>query len=104
MGALRSWLTVFAATLVAASSFACGAAPSAPASKPRSSDRTASAGKDCSRTCDPHGSGNAYMDAAYARTYEPCLQEAVRQGTTVQALGCSAKATETCLALCKADP
>jgi hypothetical protein len=44
------------------------------------------------------------MDAAYARTYEPCLQEAVRQGTTVQALGCSAKATETCLALCKADP
>ncbi len=91
------WGRVVAVAAVFAALVACS-----PASSSKSSTSvSAASAKDCAKTCDPKGNGNAYLDAAYSNTYEPCFNEAVRQGTTAQALGCTAKATQTCIALCE---
>ncbi len=96
----RAWGGVGAVVGLVAVLTAC--APSAPTQGPTAASSSSTPSKDCGRVCDPKGNGNAFMDAAYEKTYEPCLNQAVREGTTAQALGCTAKATQTCIALCEA--
>lgn len=64
---------------------------------------TSSSSSNCSTLCDPMTGEGRYMDAAYSQTYSPCVDEATRKGTTVDALRCEEKATSTCLSLCQSN-
>ena len=81
--------------------FAGLAFASADTNSSSSSSSTSSSSTNCSSLCDPMTGGNQYKDAAYSKTYSPCVSEAARQGTTAKALRCEEKATRTCMSMCQ---
>ena len=87
--------------LLAMWALACGGTP--PSGSSRSSSEGSASSASCTTLCDPMTGGNRYKDAAYSKTYRPCLNEAARQGTTVQALRCEEKATAACMSMCQSD-